>query len=87
VYDVIDATRHALQNLRPGDVNEARTMPVLVCFSAEMRDQSQALKRFLFAHLYRHPQVVQTTDSARRVVRELFAAYTQQPQAMKRLLG
>ena len=83
VYDVIDATRHALQNLRPGDVNEARTMPVLVCFSAEMRDQSQALKRFLFAHLYRHPQVVQTTDSARRVVRELFAAYTQQPQAMK----
>lgn len=83
VYDVIDATRQALQDHCPGHVNEVRTMPVLVRFSSEMHDQSQALKRFLFAHLYRHPQVVQTTDSARQVVRELFAAYTQQPQAMK----
>lgn len=83
VYDVIDATRQALQDHCPGHVYEVRTMPVLVRFSSEMHDQSQALKRFLFAHLYRHPQVVQTTDSARQVVRELFAAYTQQPQAMK----
>ncbi|MCK6414477.1 MAG: deoxyguanosinetriphosphate triphosphohydrolase [Giesbergeria sp.] len=83
VYDVIDATRQALQDHCPGHVSEVRTMPVLVRFSSEMHDQSQALKRFLFAHLYRHPQVVQTTDSARQVVRELFAAYTQQPQAMK----
>jgi dGTPase len=83
VYDVIDATRQALLDHRPGHVSEVRTMPVLVRFSSEMHDQSQALKRFLFAHLYRHPQVVQTTDSARQVVRELFAAYTQQPQAMK----
>ncbi len=83
VYDVIDATRQALQTHRPGHVNEVRAMPVLVRFSEEMHGQSQALKRFLFANLYRHPQVVQTTDNARQVVRELFAAYMQQPQAMK----
>ena len=40
-----------------------------------MRDASHALKRFLFANLYRHPQVERTTDRAREVVRTLFLAY------------
>ena len=83
VYDVIEATRHALQTHGPKHVNEVRAMPVLVRFSEEMHGQSLALKRFLFANLYRHPQVVETTNSARQVVRDLFASYMQQPQAMK----
>ena len=83
VYDVIEATRHALQTQDPKHVNEVRAMPVLVRFSEEMHGQSLALKRFLFANLYRHPQVVETTNSARQVVRDLFASYMQQPQAMK----
>lgn len=83
VYDVIEATRHALQTQGPKHVDEVRAMPLLVRFSEEMHGQSLALKRFLFANLYRHPQVVETTNSARQVVRELFASYMQQPQAMK----
>lgn len=83
VYDVIEATRHALQTQGPKHVDEVRAMPLLVRFSEEMHGQSLALKRFLFANLYRHPQVVETTNSARQVVRDLFASYMQQPQAMK----
>ena len=83
VYDVIEATRHALQTHGPKHVDEVRAMPVLVRFSEEMHGQSLELKRFLFANLYRHPQVVETTNSARQVVRDLFASYMQQPQAMK----
>jgi dGTPase len=37
----------------------------------------------LFANLYRHPQVVQTTDRARQVVRELFATYCARPDQMR----
>jgi dGTPase len=48
-----------------------------------MRSESQALKRFLFDNLYRHPQVVATTDNAQVVVRELFQAYLSDPKAMK----
>ncbi|MGP1628896.1 MAG: deoxyguanosinetriphosphate triphosphohydrolase, partial [Giesbergeria sp.] len=44
---------------------------------------SQALKRFLFDNLYRHPQVVATTGSAQVVVRELFQAYLAKPESMK----
>jgi dGTPase len=40
-----------------------------------MREESTQLKRFLFAELYRHPQVMASTDRAQTVVRELFAAY------------
>jgi dGTPase len=47
-----------------------------------MRDKSKTLKAFLLQKLYRHPQVLQTTDQARQVVRDLFDAYVTAPQEM-----
>jgi dGTPase len=47
-----------------------------------MREDSTALKRFLFKELYRHPQVNETTAQAKQVLSELFAAYVAQPSAM-----
>jgi dGTPase len=47
-----------------------------------MRSESDTLKRFLRANLYRHPQVVETTERGKQVVRELFAAYDQDPREM-----
>ncbi|OGA93841.1 MAG: deoxyguanosinetriphosphate triphosphohydrolase [Burkholderiales bacterium RIFCSPLOWO2_12_FULL_65_40] len=83
VYDVIEATGAALALARPVSVDEVRSLPPLVGFGAEMRAQSQSLKRFLFHNLYRHVQVTQTTDQARQVVRDLFAAYLSDPSEMK----
>jgi dGTPase len=83
VYDVIDATRQAIAQAGAQSVQEVRAAPALVCFTARMREQSRELKRFLFANLYRHPQVMQTTDQARQVVRDLFAAYLNSPQEMQ----
>lgn len=82
VYDLIDATRVRLERDRPQSVDEVRRLPPLVCFSEPMKAESARLKRFLFANLYRHPQVMETTGKARRVVRELFAAYVAAPQEM-----
>ena len=47
-----------------------------------MRDDLTVLKRFLFTALYRHPQVMQTTDRARQVVVDLFQAYAAAPAEM-----
>lgn len=82
VYDVIDATQLALRQTRPQSVAAVRSLPPLVRFGAEMQRQSQLLKSFLLQKLYRHPQVVQTNDQARQIVRELFTAYTSAPQAL-----
>jgi dGTPase len=83
VYDVIDATRAALQAASPASADEARRAGPLVRFGDEMRAQSAALKRFLFANLYRHPQVMQTTGRAQQAVRELFAAYRARPDQLR----
>jgi dGTPase len=48
-----------------------------------MRVKSQALKKFLFNHLYRHPQVVDTTGQAAQMVKALFSAYLARPQEMQ----
>ena len=83
VYDLIDATRQALAQAQPRSVDEVRQAPPLVRFSAPMHAQSQALKKFLLHKLYRHPQVMQTSQHAQEVVRSLFAIYRAQPQEMK----
>jgi dGTPase len=82
VHDVVDATASALARAKPGDSDDVRACQRLVSFSAEMRQQSTSLKRFLHEHLYRHPRVVHTTDKAQRVVRVLFEAYLASPGEM-----
>ena len=83
VYDVIDATGAALAVAAPANADAARQAGPLVRFGDAMRAQSAELKRYLFANLYRHPQVVHTTSQAQQVVRELFAAYTAQPGELR----
>ena len=82
VYDVINATRAALDKHAPASADEARQCPAIVQFSAAMYEESKALKSFLFRNLYRHPQVMQTTDGARAMVQALFAIYLANPQEM-----
>ena len=82
VYDVMDATRAALERLAPSHVQVVRQSPALVCFTPGMARQSAALKHFLLHNLYRHPQVVEKTQAAQQVVRDLFAVYLNDPTQM-----
>ena len=54
----------------------------LGAFSAAMGEQVDALKRFLFAHMYRHPRVMVPVGRAKAVVAELFAAFSADPSKM-----
>jgi dGTPase len=83
VYDVIAATRAAIERTAPATADAARALPPLVCFSPELRAESQALKSFLVRDLYRHPRVTDTTGQAQEVVRDLFALYLARPGEMQ----
>ena len=84
VYDVIDTTRQHIADAGVRDVQDVRACAhALVAFSPQMQTQSEALKHFLLHQLYRHPQVMQTMELAKQIVRELFDCYMQQPQHMK----
>ncbi|WP_423222035.1 deoxyguanosinetriphosphate triphosphohydrolase [Ideonella lacteola] len=82
VYDVIRATRQQLATHAPDSADMARRMPPLVCFSEDMKRESATLKRFLFRALYRHPQVMATTDTAKTVIVELFDFYSRNPNEL-----
>ena len=79
VHDATETTRAALLAHRPGDADEVRRAPPLVAFSQAVRVEATALRRFLFASLYRHSQVARTTARARDVLRALFNAYACAP--------
>ena len=82
VYDVLRSTQAAIHLHAPASVADVRLLPPLVQFSPAMKAQSTALKTFLLHQLYRHPQVLQTTEWAKQVVRDLFDAYLAQPLDM-----
>ena len=82
VYDVIDTTRAHLKQYQPSNADEARLLGPMVAFGKEMAEQVKGMKSFLFKHLYRHPQVMETTTQAQTVVRDLFDAYLSCPAEM-----
>ena len=82
VGDLVRATATAVAAHAPADAEAVRRLPALACFSAPLARANAELKRFLFAELYRHPQVAGTTALARTAVAELFAAYAADPRQM-----
>jgi dGTPase len=82
VYDVIDTTRAKLKQHQPKSADDARLLGPMVAFSEPLAEQVTVMKSFLFKHLYRHPQVMDTTANAQVVVRELFEAYLASPHEM-----
>jgi dGTPase len=79
VYDVIAATTANIEAAQPLNMAQVRQAKPLLAFSEPMRLQSAELNRFLLANLYRHPQVMETTERAKNIVAELFAAYCNDP--------
>lgn len=82
VFDVIDQTRRALAEQGIESEADVRQASAIVAFTPELATQVQQIKRWLFANLYRHPQVVSKTDEAKRIVRELFTAYQAGPDLL-----
>jgi dGTPase len=82
VYDVIDASGARLAAHAPASADAARLAPALIGFSTETAAAVTEVKALLRRELYRHPRVVQTTEGAKTVVRELFEAYVAAPAEM-----
>lgn len=75
IVDLVQETKRRIESAAPQTIDEVRAAPPLVGFSEAMRRECDQLKRFLLEHLYRHYQVMRMTNKARRIVRELFAAF------------
>ena len=83
VVDLSAFSRARLDAAAPASVDAVRQhSEPLIAFSPEIRAQTQAMRQFLFAHLYRHPQVHRVMSKAQRVIRELFEAFIADPRLL-----
>ncbi len=83
VEDVIAETQRRLAALDPRSPEEVRGAGrAVVAFSATMEEAEKGLKAFLYARLYRHPQVMEIRRRAETIVTDLFDRYFADPSAM-----
>jgi dGTPase len=82
VLDLTHTTQARILALAPQSVDELRAGPPLAAFSPAIQAQADALKQFLLRNLYRHSQVMRMMGKARRVVRELFQAFLDDPRLL-----
>jgi dGTPase len=80
---LISETERAIESAQVATAEDVRRYPArLVRFTPEVEDLKARLKRFLFQHLYRHYKVVRMATKAKRVVKELFEAYVENPRQL-----
>ena len=83
VNDLLEETHRRLADARPGSADDVRRFGApLVCFSDRLDAENRALKEFLFQRMYRHYRVNRMTSKARRVVRDLFRIYVDEPECL-----
>jgi dGTPase len=83
VADLLTQTRANIAVAKPASADAVRALRrPLAAFSPAMAADMNALKKFLFANMYRHPSVNETTARARKVVRDLFERYFAEPDML-----
>lgn len=83
VNDVVAETRRRVAALAPCCVEDIRRAGApMAGFSPDMADAERAIKDFLFQRMYRHRRVMQVMGEAEGVLRDLFARYVADPEAL-----
>ncbi|WP_114186267.1 deoxyguanosinetriphosphate triphosphohydrolase [Microvirga aerophila] len=83
VEDVVAEGDRRIAALAPTTADDIRHgAETVMCFSHKMREADASIKRFLFAHMYRHPKVMQVRAEADDVLRDLFQRFKNEPEAM-----
>jgi dGTPase len=77
--DLVETSAARLLDAAPQCIDDVRAASPLIRFSDTMRAETTALKRFLYANLYRHFKVNRMRVKASRIVRELFDAFMTDP--------
>ncbi len=84
VEDVIGVAQHNLARLKPQSAAEIRAADFTVAtFSPDMAETDRQIKKLLFAHIYRHPEIMRIRAGATQIVTDLFHRYMETPAEMQ----
>ena len=80
VLDTIQATEANLEQAGVRTLADLRALPENVAgYSAQMQEENEELKRYLYRNFYRHYRVVRMATKADRMLQLLFGAYIEEP--------
>lgn len=82
IVDLTEESSRRIAGAAPASVDDVRLAGPLIAFSLPLRAEADVLKRFLLDNLYRHYRVMRMTTKARRIVRELFTAFFEEPRLL-----
>jgi dGTPase len=82
IVDLTEESSRQIVAAAPTSIDDVRQSGPLIAFSASLRAEADELKRFLHDNLYRHYRVMRMTTKAKRIVRELFAAFDDEPRLL-----
>ncbi|MGC1304634.1 MAG: deoxyguanosinetriphosphate triphosphohydrolase [Caulobacteraceae bacterium] len=83
IGDVIAETRARAKAAGVATADDVRAMDKpLVGFSADMLEDLNRLRLFLYERMYRHHRVNRTRSAARRILRDLFALYMEESDVL-----
>ena len=84
VEDVIGFAQQNLGEIRPRSCADVRSCGrVIATFSPAMAETDRLIKKLLFSHIYRHPEIMRIRAGAARIVTDLFGAYMEDPSLMR----
>ncbi|CAD7046682.1 deoxyguanosinetriphosphate triphosphohydrolase [Pseudorhizobium endolithicum] len=84
VEDVIGFAQQNLSEIRPRSCADVRTCGrVIATFSPAMTETDRLIKKLLFSHIYRHPEIMRIRAGAAQIVTDLFGAYMENPSLMR----
>ena len=80
--DLIQTSQSRVRSAGVQSIEDVRNAKPLIAFSDEMQGEALQLKRFLRENLYHHYLVNRMTSKARRIIKELFDAFMQEPRLL-----
>jgi len=82
IIDLTETTAARIAGHQPASIDDVRRAPPLAGFSPEVKAEAEELKVFLRDNLYRHYRVLRMTTKAKRVLRDLFIAFLEDPRLL-----
>jgi dGTPase len=83
VHDVVATSAQAVVDAGVRSADEVRKQPAAVVrYSDRLREMNRALRKFLYANVYYHPQVVEVNRRACEMLKTVFDSYVADPSRL-----
>jgi len=82
VTDLLAESGRRIAESGVSTLDDVHSAPALIAFTAPMSEENRVLKHFLRDALYRHERVLRETDKGRRIIEDLFAAFSTNPSLL-----